>query len=83
MERALKGFAVVLLLCAALWLLVQATRKNEVPAAAVTAPPAAVKPMKFQEGERAVSAIPPIKLIREKRSVKRTEPSVPVPSEGK
>ena len=74
MDRALKGLAVVLLLCAGLWLLVQATRKKEVPAAAV-------KPVKFQEGERAISAVPPIKLIREKKSAKRTDPPVPAPSE--
>jgi len=87
MERFLKGLTVVLLLCAVVWLLVRATHKAEMtPITAVpvqTVTPMASKPVQIQEGERAASAIPPIKLIREKRTVKRTEPPVPLPGNRK
>lgn len=84
MDRFLKGLTIVLLLCAGVWLLLRATRKAEmVHETAVPVETAPSRSAQVQEGERAASAIPPIKLIRERKTVRRTEPPAPDSSNRK
>ena len=92
MDRLVKGLIAVLLVSAGVWLLVRAVRAPEATTAAAPPTPAApaaqkttvtVKEKKnttttaIAEGEHAIGDIPPIKLIRERKSTPRKEPPVP------
>lgn len=89
MERFLKGLAIVLLLSAIVWVFVRGPlRRASAPppnSPAVSASPSGrgtkgegPSSGKIEEGERAVTTLPPLKLIREqRRTVRSPEPPPP------
>lgn len=86
MDRFLKGLLIVLAISALVWLTARRGGKPEAPSpmgppsppVGTTAPPTQAESLPVIEpGERAVSTLPPMKLIREKKPASRTAPPPP------